>query len=90
MNQLRSFLGLANYCERFIQSLATITAQLRELTMKGAPWTWEFEHRHQTAFEATKKELAKDCTMAFYNPEHKSLITVDASPVGLGAYAIPV
>ena len=83
VNQLRSFLGLVNYCERFIQSLATITAPLRELTMKGAPWTWE--HRHQTAFEAIKKELEKDCTMAFYNPEHKSLVTVDASPVGVGA-----
>ena len=83
VNQLRSFLGLVNYCERYIQSLATITAPLRELTMKGAPWTWE--HRHQTAFEAIKKELAKDCTMAFYNPEHKSLVTVDASPVDLGA-----
>ncbi len=83
VNQLRSFLGLVNYCERFIQSLATITAPLRELTMKGAPWTWE--HRHQTAFEAIKKELAIDCTMTFYNPEHKSLVTVDASPVGLGA-----
>ena len=82
VNQLRSFLGLANYCERFFKSLATITAPLRELTIKGVPWLWTQQH---VAFETVKQELTKDCTMAFYNPEYKSLVTVDACPVGLGA-----
>ena len=36
------------------------------------------------AFEKIKGEIAKDCTMAYYNPQQKTVVTVDASPVGLG------
>ena len=53
VSQLRSFLGLATYCERFIHNLATITAPLRELTNKGIPWKWT--NRHQQAFQQSQR-----------------------------------
>ena len=34
VSQLRSFLGLANYCSRFIPDFSTITSPLRHLTQK--------------------------------------------------------
>ena len=83
VSQLRSFLGLATYSERLIHSLATITAPLRELTNKGVLWKWT--KRHQQAFNKFKEEIGKDCTTAFYDPSKRTRVTVDASPVGLGA-----
>ena len=83
VSQLRSFLGLATYCERFIHNLATITAPLRELTNTDVLWKWT--NRHQQAFNKVKEEIGKDCTTAFYDPSKRTRVTVDASPVGLGA-----
>ncbi|CAB4026619.1 Transposon Tf2-9 poly [Paramuricea clavata] len=79
VSQLRSFLGLATYCERFINNLATIAAPLRELTNKGVVWKWT--GRHQQGFNKVKEEIAKDCTTAFYDPSKRTRVTVDASPV---------
>jgi hypothetical protein len=81
--QLRSFLGLANYCARFIKDFATLSAPLNELTKKSTKWQWTVIH--QQAFEKIKTAIAEDCSMAFYDPAKETTLTVDASPVGLGA-----
>lgn len=36
--EIRSLLGMANYCSWFIKDFSTITAPLRELTKKDTPW----------------------------------------------------
>ncbi|CAB4034997.1 uncharacterized protein K02A2.6-like [Paramuricea clavata] len=81
--QLRSFLGLANYCARFIKDFATISAPLNELTKKSTKWQWTVVH--QQAFEKIKTAIAEDCSMAFYDPAKETTLNVDATPVGLGA-----
>ena len=83
VKELRSFLGLSNYCSKFIQNYSTLTAPLRELTTKNARYDWTSVH--QQAFESIKQAIQKDCIMHFYNPEQQTQLTVDASPVGLGA-----
>ena len=83
VSQLRSFLGLANYCSRFIKDFSTLTAPLRELTTKSCKWSWS--PIHEKAFTKVKNAIALDCTMAFYDPNRPTKLTVDASPVGLGA-----
>ncbi|CAB3985107.1 Transposon Tf2-9 poly [Paramuricea clavata] len=81
--QVRSFLGLVNYCARFIPNLATISEPLRQLTRMGAKWAWG--KPQQLAFNELKYSLTSDCVMAHYNPEAETELRVDASPVGLGA-----
>ena len=81
--ELRSFLGLANYCSRFIKNFSTLTSPLRELTVAKTPYTWT--PRHTAAFAAIKEAIQKDCIMHFYDPNQKTCLTVDASPTGLGA-----
>ncbi len=53
--QLRSFLGLANYCARFIKDFATLSAPLNELTKKSTKWQWTVIH--QQAFEKIKTAI---------------------------------
>lgn len=81
--ELRSFLGLANYCSRFIQDFATITAPLRSLTRKDETWNWKSDH--ETAFKKLKKALTSSSVMSYFNPSWQTEILVDGSPVGLGA-----
>ena len=81
--EVRSFLGLVNYCARFIPNLATISEPLRQLTRLGAKWAWG--KPQQLAFNELKNSLTSDCVMAHYNPEAETELRVDASPVGLGA-----
>jgi hypothetical protein len=53
-SEMRSLLGLANYCARFIPNFATITAPLRELTRKNADWEWT--PRHAKALKTSKTQ----------------------------------
>ena len=60
----------------------TIAAPLRALTVKNVEFEWT--DIYEMAYEKIKGEIAKDCTMAYYNPQQKTVVTVDASPMGLG------
>ena len=42
--ELRSLLGLANYCAAYVKDLATIVHPLRHLTKARAEWSWTSEH----------------------------------------------
>jgi hypothetical protein len=81
VSELRSVLGLANYCSRFIPDLATISKPLRKLTNKGVRWCWNNEH--EAAMDKIKNSLTTSA-IAYFNKNWRSEITVDASPDGLG------
>lgn len=81
--EVRSLLGMATYCARFIKDFASISAPLRELTKKGTPWQWRPEH--DTALQALKDSLTSETVMSYFDPDKQSELVVDASPVGLGA-----
>lgn len=81
--EVRSFLGLANYCARFVPNFATITAPLRKLTEKNTDWEWSAEH--QTSFLRIKQILLSDQVMAYFNPAKATEVLVDESPVGVSA-----
>lgn len=83
IEELRSFLGMATYCGRFIPNLATITEPLRNLTKDSTTWQWGF-HEAQ-AFKQVQDSIVRNCTMAYFDPTMQTELVVDASPFGLAA-----
>ena len=83
VSEVKSFLGMVSYCHQFVQNYSTISSPLRKLTCKQQPFVWGEEQKK--AFQELKDALIQAETMAFYNPSAETRITVDASPVGLGA-----
>lgn len=82
-SQLCSFLGLAQFCAKFIPRFATITAPLWELPKQDVEWKWEKEEQH--AFDQLKKSLIAAPVISYYTVGRPARITCDASPIGLGA-----
>ena len=83
-SEVRSFVGMINYCARFVKGQADLAAPLRKLA--AAPdsefaWSQECER----AFQLLKQQLSEPKTLAYYNPNYETELVVDASPVGLGA-----
>ena len=79
-SEVRSFLGLAQYCNRFISELAIWSKPLRILTKKNIKWSWTTEH--EEAFNKIREKLVTDA-MAYFDIDKRSEVTVDASPTGL-------
>ena len=82
-SETRSFLGLVNYCGRFIPDLATISEPLRRLTKSGTPFMFGKEQKE--AFEELKKRLSSAETLGYFDKDAPTQVIADASPVGLGA-----
>ena len=74
---------MRNYVSRFICNYADIVAPLRDLTHKGVKFKWQ--EVHQKALRQLKCSLTTDEVMAYFDPHKKTVLFVDASPVGLGA-----
>ena len=83
VSEVRSFLGMATYCAKFIPSFSDISYPLRELTKKNALFQWT--PQHQASFEKIKHMLTSDATVAYFDPYKETELTTDASPVGLSA-----
>lgn len=82
-SEVRSFLGLANYLNKFIPDLATVAEPLRNLTKKETKFEWSAAH--ETAFQTIKTRIASATTLGFFVPTDKTMVVADASPSGLGA-----
>ena len=81
--QLRSFLGMVNYYDKFLPGLATKCACLNDLLHKDKKWYWTEEH--SKAVDAIKESLTSADTLAHYDPTLPLTLACDASPVGVGA-----
>ena len=82
-SETRSFLGLVNYCGRFIPDLATISEPLRRLTKAGT--LFAFGNEQKEAFEELKRRLSSAETLGYFDKDAPTQVVADASPVGLGA-----
>lgn len=82
-SKTRSFLGLVNYCGRFIPDLATISEPLRRLTKTGISFVFGKEQKE--AFKELKKRLSSAETLGYFDKDAPTQVIADASRVGLGA-----
>ena len=79
-SEVRSLLGMTNYCSRFIPDYATKTEPLRKLTHKDQPWEWT--PRHDSAANELKDALVKAPVTAYFDPVKDTELSVDASRLG--------
>lgn len=84
--EVRSFLGLANYLNKFIPNLATLDEPLRMLTKKDSKFEWGVQH--QNSFDSIKAAMTEVLRLGFFNKQHRTTVLADASPTGLGALLI--
>ena len=81
--EVRSFLGLAGYYQRYVKGFAAIAAPLHALTQKDAVFHWSEDC--QTAFDQLKTRLTTSPITAFPDFSQAFRLYTDASTAGLGA-----
>jgi len=82
ITELLSFLGLINYCGKFIPQAATLHP-LNALLCKSKVWKWSKEC--QRSFEAAKTALSSSSVLVHYDPDQPIRLAGDASSYGIGA-----
>ena len=81
--ELSSFLGLASYYRKFINTFADKAHPLTALTRKKAEWKWGEEQRD--AFNCIKNCLTSRPILSYPNFTREFIIYTDASGYGIGA-----
>lgn len=82
VSEVRSFCGLINYYGRYIRNLAQRMHPLYQLLKEEAKFNWNAEC--ERAFEEVKAEVAKEVTLAHFNPKLPIILETDASEKGIG------
>ena len=80
---IRSFLGMVNYCAKFIHNFSDLTKPLRALTQKNTVFNWT--EVHEQAFLKIKQALTSDIVMSYFDKDKYTEVVTDASPYGLSA-----
>ena len=83
VTELKAFLGLLNYYDKFMPNLATTLKPLYNLLQESTKWRWTDKEKKD--FEASKKLLLSSQVLTHYNPELQLVLACDASQYGLGA-----
>ena len=81
--EVRSFLGLVQYCAKFLPEFAQIAEPLRMLTRKDQKFVWG--DAQQRSFQKLKDMLIRTETLAYFKNDCKTRIVADAGPTGIGA-----
>ena len=81
--ELQSFLGLAGYYAKFVPDFATVVEPLRQLLRGCQAFQWSDDANR--AFEEVKQRIVQSGPLTPFDPNLPTLVTTDASGVGLGA-----
>jgi hypothetical protein len=82
VKELRSFLGLAGYYQRFIENFSKIAKPLTSLLEKGVDFSWTDER--QKSFKELKKRLTAAPVLTLPDQSKRFTVYCDASRDGLG------
>lgn len=83
VDQLRSFLGLANFYGKFVKEYAYITSPLYDLLKKEVPFKWT--ETHDKAFSNIKTALSSPPVLICPDPSKPYTLHTDASDTTYGA-----
>lgn len=83
VTELKAYLGLLNYYNKFLPNLATRLAPLHHLLRKDVSWAWNKEQ--EDAFQKSKQLLQSAEVLGHYSADKDLLLSCDASPYGVGA-----
>ncbi|XP_041823137.1 uncharacterized protein K02A2.6-like [Melanotaenia boesemani] len=83
VTELKAYLGLLNYYNKFLPNLATHLAPLHQLLRKESQWTWNKEQ--EDAFSLSKQMLKSTKVLSHYSADKELVLACDASPYGVGA-----
>ncbi|GKB21013.1 putative reverse transcriptase domain-containing protein [Tanacetum coccineum] len=81
--EIRQFLGLAGYYQRFIKDFSNIAKSLTELTEKNKKYIWGEDQ--ESAFQLLKQKLCEAPILALPEGNNDFVVYCDASLQGLGA-----
>jgi len=82
-SELRSFLGLATFYQKFVKGFSQIAAPLTELLRKENRFEWSGQH--DTAFAELKEALTKAPVLLVPDPRKPFQMDTDASDFAVGA-----
>ena len=86
-SEMKSFLQACQFNAKFMfdseQAYAQLTSPLRKLTHKNARFTWSQEC--EDAYKKIMHALTSENALKPFNPELKTKLITDASPVGISA-----
>lgn len=82
LSDLRSFLGLVNFYDKFIPHFSDIVAPLTDLTKKDAPFNWS--PVHSAAFSRLLESIRNDVFLAAFDWSKPVTLETDASDVAYG------
>ncbi|GJS47448.1 putative reverse transcriptase domain-containing protein [Tanacetum coccineum] len=80
--EIRQFLGLAGYYQRFIEGFSKIAKPLTELTQKNKKYIWGEDQ--ESAFQLLKQKLCEAPILALPEGNDYFVVYCDASHQGLG------
>ena len=83
VSQVKSFLGKVNFYQKFIPRRVELLEPLTRLLSRDAPWHWGDEQ--SAAFLKVKQILCSDLVLVHYSLDLPLVLSVDASPYGVGA-----
>ena len=79
---IRSFLGLAGCCRRFVEGFSSIASPLSSLTKKKDKFEWT--EACEKSFQELKDKLTSAPMLTFSKCSENYIVYCDASRVGLG------
>lgn len=82
VTQLRSFLGLINFYQKFLPNLSSLLHPLYKLLCNDTKWSWC--EKCENAFVQCKKLLLKDNVLTPFDPSLEIIVTCDSSSYGVG------
>ena len=83
IEELRRFLGVVNYLNKFLPNVKQVMVPLHNLLKKEVPWNWSTAQ--QEAFNKVKGMITSTPVLAFYDPNKPLTVENDACEYGLGS-----